>query len=189
VDGRLFILGGYGGAPENLLAVDLPTGEVRQLPAPPGFERGDHFHVLAQLDGQLHVVGGLDGEEFEPKAEHWILTDPAANLGTPPDRCWKAAKRPPSPVWAKFTVQAVAGNRLYLSGDFGAFCYDADEDKWQTIESAPATMVMPASVVTGDCVWVIGGQQLQDQHRQMRLLFRYDVANNSWSDHSIRDKP
>jgi hypothetical protein len=184
VGSTIYVLGGYGGDTMKLCAVDATTGERRFLPAPPRFKRGDHFHILQALGGQLHVIGGLDGESFVPKTEHWVMTNPTASPDAPPAECWSAAAPPPAPVWAKFAVQVVADGRLYLFGDFGAFRFDARKKAWTSRAPLPVTIVMPQAVALGGVIWVIGGERVDDARRRSRLLFRYGIAHDAWTDHS-----
>lgn len=193
----IYVLGGYGGAADALFAIDVPTpgsesgsgsgsGDptLRELPPPPGFGHGDHFHVLQVLPGEphgpelrvpeLHVIGGLDGESFEPKAEHWVLAADG----------WRAAPPPPVGVWAKFTVQAVHAGRLYLFGDFGSFCFDPASGAWSERAKPPFLVVMPQAVARGGSIHVIGGTAVGEEDDRRPLLLRYDVGADRWTDES-----
>jgi hypothetical protein len=171
IGSTLYVLGGYYGAKADLLAVDLPAGKLRELPPPPGFAPPDHFHCLHVLGGRLHVVGGLDGETFEPKAEHWVLG---------PDG-WKADVAPPVAVWAKFAVQAVCDGKLYLFGEFGAYCFDPAAGTWRERAKLPLQVAMPQTVVIDGALWVVGGMRVGPEPDRVPILLRYEPARDAWS--------
>jgi len=164
----IYVLGGYGAEGTEMSVIDLDGPKLRREAAPPGFDLGDHFHFVHALGGRLHVIGGLDGEKFEPQTEHWILTD----VG------WKAQPAPPPGLWAKFSVQAAVGDKLYLFGDFGAFCFDAKASSWTPRAKLEPMLVMPQAVGIEDVIWVIGGDQVEGSAG--RLLLAYDIDKDSW---------
>ena len=164
----LFVLGGfpeYGG----FLAIDLDTGAVDEEAPPPGFNPGDHFHFMVVLAGQLHVIGGLDGQLFETRREHWVRVGGG----------WQAQPPPPPGLWAKFAAHIVHDEELFLFGDFGAFSYDASTRQWQERAPLPQMLAMPGAVASGSEIWVVGGLAVEDQ--RSKVLLRYDRGRNVWA--------
>jgi N-acetylneuraminic acid mutarotase len=184
VGSTVYILGGYGGETDKLWAIEHPSEKLRALPPPPGFKRDDHFHFLHAFGGKLHVIGGLDGKSFTPKAEHWVLTNPLATPESPSAKCWTAQARLPVAVWAKFAVQAVADGKLYLFGDFGAFRFDSTKKEWTPRAKLPFMIAMPQAVSHAGSIWVIGGEHVAQQRPRERILLQYVVARDAWIDHS-----
>jgi hypothetical protein len=180
VGSTIYVLGGVGGA-DKMLAVDVRTGVINEMPSPPGFKRGDHFHCMQSVRGRLRVVGGIGGDAQTLQAEHWMLDDPRADSAS---LVWRSEIPPPARTWAKFAVQAVDGDNLYLFGDFGAFRFDAMKKKWTRRAPLPFELVMPQAVVLDGGIWVIGGQPVDEHRRHRRVLLRYDLAKDQWTDQS-----
>jgi len=177
---RIVAVGGYPIEQSGVRAFDLDTGEVVDLPGLPGFSPGDHFHFVAELRGELHVVGGLHVENFEPTAEHWVLDG---------DR-WRPAAPPPEPVWAKFAIWAVLDDRLYVFAGFGetrddalgptsGFRYDAHGDAWSVVAAPPELLVMPATVALDGRLFVLGGDVLGDGPSPTAVSV-YDPEKDRW---------
>lgn len=170
----LFVLGGYGGPGGRFLALDLPRDgadaapSVRELLPPPGFEADDHFHLMHVLGGELHVIGGYDGDDFEPLARHAVLREGA----------WVALAPPPAGIWAKFAIHARAGDVLDLFGDFGAFRYDAPAQSWSQLAPFEGLLAMPQAVVLDEELWVVGGMAVGREHEA--VLLHYDRAQDTW---------
>lgn len=169
-DGKAWILGGYPAERSAFWRVDLETGVVEARRAPPGFAPGDHFHLMHEIDGQLHVVGGLDGDEFEPKREHWVLEK---------DGAWRALAPPPAPMWAKFAMHGVAGDSLIVRDLGGAFRFRTGPG-WTRLggENLRSRFAMPASVSTPRGLWTVGGQGLESAEAAANHLF--DTETRAW---------
>jgi hypothetical protein len=165
----LWVLGGYPAERSGCHAVDLGTGAVQSIEPPPGFAPGDHFHLLHGLGGRLHVIGGLDGQEFRPRTEHWVRTATG----------WEQAPSPPQGLWAKFAVHGVVDGRLYVFSDAGAFCFDPREGTWSARKGPERVLVMPAVVAREGRLLVVGGVGVDG--RGVALL-EYDPARDRWRD-------
>jgi hypothetical protein len=123
----VYVLGGYPVEQSGFLAVDVDRGTVRRLEPPPGFAPGDHFHLMVAIDGVLHVIGGIAGETFTLKTEHWTLSADG----------WRPDAAAPVGMWAKFAAQAVIGDRLYAFGDFGGYCFDDATKSCRVVRRSP----------------------------------------------------
>lgn len=176
----IYVLGGFGGA-EKLLAVDVRQGRVEESPPPPGFKKGDHFHCMQAIRGRLHVVGAIGGDAQTLKTDHWVLVDPRA---ASPSTAWRSETPPPVGVWAKFAVQVVEDDKLHLFGDFGALRFDATKKEWTRRRSLPFEIVMPQAVALDGSLWVIGGLPIDEKRQRRRILLRYDLAKDQWTDYS-----
>ena len=181
VGSRIYAVGGYPVDRGGVRVFDTQTRRVTEVPPPPGFGPGDHFHFVANLGERLHVIGGLDGDEFTPKREHWVLLDGA----------WRAATPPPDALWAKFAIHAVAGDRLFVFTGIGpqrgdalgprrGLCYDPHADRWSELAAAPAALVMAATVVIDDRIHVLGGARLDEAPVTIPRVF--DIATGRWTE-------
>ncbi len=168
---RAFVLGGYPLERSELVAIDLVQLTTERLAPPPGFEPGDHFHFLAPLRGELHVLGGLDVATFRPRREHWVRRGGR----------WLALPPPPAGLWAKFAGSAVVGDRLHLFGDFGHHVFDAVTGAWQQRAPLPFVVVMPATVVRGRSLWIVGGERIDNSPVG---LLEYSIDADRWTVHT-----
>lgn len=172
--GCLYVLGGFPVERAGMRRVDVGSGEpaaarVVDVPPPPGFGPGDHFHLLVSLGDDLHCIGGLDGESFQPKAEHHVLRDGA----------WRTLPPPPVGIWTKFAAHAVHGGKLYVFGEFGGWCLDPASGTWSERRPLPEMVAMPATVSRGEQLWVIGGMAVE---KPRNLLLRYAIGDDAWLD-------
>ncbi|MCR9243842.1 MAG: hypothetical protein NXI31_02340 [bacterium] len=166
---EIFVLGGYPVERSAFFVVDIDRGSVTRCVPPPGFEPGDHFHFLAAVGGELHVAGGLDAGPFEPQRQHWVREGATG--------AWRALPEPPPGLWAKFGGAAVAGDRWYLFGDFGGYCFRSGRG-WQPATGWNGLLAMPAVVTVGEEVRAYGGLVPGGPRRPE--LRRYDPTTDRW---------
>jgi hypothetical protein len=176
LDGKLFVLGGYGAAESGLWVVDVKDGAVQAEPPPPGFAKGDHFHLVHALRGELHVIGGLDGEKFEVQREHWVRSASG----------WRALPAPPEGLWAKFSAHAVVGETLYVFGENGGWRFDAAESAWRELAKSGSMLAMPATAVCDDKLWILGGMEVARD--DARILRAFDLRAQRWLELAPRAK-
>ncbi|MBL8860141.1 MAG: hypothetical protein JNL28_16645 [Planctomycetes bacterium] len=169
IDGVAYVLGGYPLERSAFWAVDLALRRVDPLPPPPGFRPGDHFHFLAAVNGELHVLGGLDGEQFHPLREHWVL-----RAGT-----WVKQPDPPAGLWQKFGGQALVAGGWHVFGEFGHWRYEPGTGAWTERARMPYVVAMPATLVHAETIWVVGGMRSESTGR---VLLAYDTTTDSWRD-------
>ena len=81
-------------------------------------------------------------------------------------------------MWAKFAVQAIVDERLYLFGDFGAYRFDPARGTWEPRAALATMMAMPQAVALGGAIWVVGGMPVDGERAP--ILLRYDVARDAW---------
>lgn len=91
---------------------------------------------------------------------------------------WKADSPPPVGMWGKFAAQAMSGGKLYLFGDFGAYCYDPQTSLWTPRAKLASLLAMPQAVAIDGSIWVIGGRPVDG--RRDSVLLRYDIAADAW---------
>lgn len=177
IDDRIFVLGGFPQVGTGFSIVDADQGTVQQAEPPPSFEHGDHFHFVHSLLGELHVIGGIDGETFTMHTHHWVRRDGE----------WHALPPCPEGLWAKFAAHAVHDGKLYLFGEFGGYCYDPAQQMWHERAAMPQMLAMPATVATASSLWVIGGMKVEKAEAgTANVLWRYDLAADRWHEEQGR---
>jgi N-acetylneuraminic acid mutarotase len=174
LDGRLFVIGGFG------TTTNVPTADVRvydlaartwseaaPLPAP----RGGHAAVV--LEGKIHVLGG--GDQVSTLALHSVY-DPVA------DRWTEAAPLPrakgsPAAVVLDGELRAIGGR----SGpdDYGDVdVYDPDADAWSAGAPIPPRGTHGAAVHRGS-IYVFGGES-QARGTVLAGVLRLDPGASEW---------
>ena len=158
VAGRVFAVGGHPNGRCGVVAIDAANGTVEAVESPPDATEGDHFHIVSGVAGALHVIGGLDGKDFQPRASHWSFDG----------KTWNEEPAPPHGLYAKFSVHAKAGGRIYVFGggspvdDAGreradGLVYDVRAREWSEAPAMPVVLAMASTVVLDDVIHVIGG--------------------------------
>lgn len=146
---------------------DPKQGTCQELPPWPGKGRGDHFHCIASVGNTLHVVGGLDGETFDPKADHWTFAE----------NCWSRLPDAPRPVFAKFGVIEVIDHRLFILTDQVGLSYDTMRNGWSVHPKMPRPVSMPASVASRGRILVLGGLPTDGTIRRRQT---FDILKGEW---------
>lgn len=159
IDSQLLIVA------HRLFLFDTQTGTLTDRDLWPTRGPGDHFHVVAALGGELHVIGGLDGETFDSQREHWVWN------GTQ----WRRLPDAPAALFAKFAVVQVVENRLYVLSADGSYFFEAGH--WKTLARMPKAICMPGSLVNSGKIYVIGGLSTDPSLSR----FVYDITNDRWS--------
>ena len=170
---QLYILGGFPDAAGRLQVFDTRTGQLSDAPPLPGFHAGDHFHYLAPLAGQLHVIGGM---RFQPDSDvldqHWALEGDA----------WRKRAPLPNPAMSKFGVHGVASGRFYLFSKLHQLhhVYDPATDRWSG-KLAPLERVigMAATVADGQRLYVLGGMRPDALATDTGSSW-FDIGSNRW---------
>lgn len=167
-DGAIVIVGGFPFRDSVVLRFAPVDGSITALPQPPDMQKGDHFVFCASLLGRLHLLGGI--RESDIFDRHWVLED-----GT-----WRAAAPLPSPAFSKFAAHAVVADRLYVwDGGALAHVYDPATDGWTKVAGWPEVLAMPACVLSGSRIHVIGGLGLEENRIAGHRWF--DVDSGVWS--------
>jgi hypothetical protein len=143
VDGRLYAVG-FGAA-----VVDLATFDVSALPTPPDHDPRDHLAHVVALEGRLHLLGGLGGEDFQPRTRH-VVFDGAT---------WSRAADAPFPVDAKFGTCVAYAGALHVLGMDGNARYVLASDTWEPLPPSPWSghRAMAAAFVDGGRLFLLGG--------------------------------
>lgn len=158
----IFTVGGFPSDRARVTSFDIETRMVKEVPRLPGRSRGDHLHFVAELGGELHVLGGLYG-----KTMHWVFDG----------REWREAAAIPEPAWAKFAVYEVVDDRLFMFWEDGGYCYDLESDTWSKVQPLNEQLAMAASFVSDGRIYVLGGLATRSAARVVRV---YDIRRDKW---------
>jgi hypothetical protein len=175
VGSTVVLVGGYPPPAGGLFAFDLDARRPVPVPDLPGFEPSDHFHVVAEHAGDLHVLGGLSGTTFEPSRAHWRLRGGA----------WQRLADAPEPIWKKFALVQPVGRELFvfLSDAKVGLCYDFASATWRRVAAPPELIVMPASYFERGRIQTLGGMLSGGSS----ATWSYDVASDAWTVAPPRD--
>jgi N-acetylneuraminic acid mutarotase len=176
IDGKLYVVGGYGG-PRNaptarLRVIDLATGELQDatpMPTPRG------ALVAVVLDGKIHALGGTTDrtvathEVYDPKTDRWTQAAPMR-------------------VPRNHHAAAVFDGRIYVFGgrDETTFLLDAAEvfdpatGRWSDIAPLPTGRSGIGAAVSGYSIVVFGGEVAGAQSHTFANAEAYDPAADKW---------
>ena len=172
LDGKVYVLGGFGAGSTANEAYDPATDAWRRLaPIPTPV---NHAGAVA-LDGTIYLIAGFD-PGFGPIGTVWAY-DPA-------DDIWIAKAELPS-IRGALAVAAVDG-KIYAiggrgeTGDSGATeVYDPATDTWTSRSPTPTARDHVAVAVVEDKVFVIGGR-LGTFARNLVVTESYDPRADTW---------
>jgi hypothetical protein len=154
----------------EVLVFDVGTRTLARIDPWPGRRSSgsfhDHFHVVAVLDDTLHVIGGLDGNAFQPMNVHWVMRGGV----------WSRLPDAPQALFAKFAVVQVVGHTLYFFTSGSGLSYDGRRAVWTTVAGMPSMLVMPASFARGGWIHVLGGMPVEDGPTRLS----YEIATDRW---------
>ena len=170
---EIFVIGGYPRERGRTLVFNLDDDTLREGPALPGFRHGDHFTILANLDGTLHAVGGLGNGEREPEKQHFRLVDGK----------WETRAPHPTGLTGKFTGWIEHEGRLYTFEREG-HVYDPKTDTWTALAQPPNPRVLPALLPCGDSFVMLGGLEPENQGNEG---WRYFLKEDRWE--SLKSEP
>lgn len=160
---RIFVVGGFPVERSKVWVFDIESKKLERLDPFPGFHAGDHFHIVVQLDGALHVIGGLDRAS---KKAHWVLGVDG----------WTRRANAPVPLWSKFAVQAVIDEKLFIFTEEGGWRYNPKSSQWSKLAAMKGMLGLSASFVRGRRIYVLGGLAVG---RTPRPIY-YDIELDRW---------
>lgn len=163
----IYTVGGFPAENGAVHAFNVEKGDFTPVPDTPGRTPGDHFHIVATLNGQLHVIGGFDGETYRPQKSHWVFDGHA----------WSEGPSPPSPLDTKFGSYAVVDDVLYVFHLTKVYVYDPATRLWTTRDDGlPVSLAMASATAHGDHIIILGGIGKDD----IRAAFVYDTPERRW---------
>ena len=172
-NGRVYVVGGYGGDRSRLRTVFvLERGAWRRLaPLPDG--RGAAAAAIA--GGRLYVLGGIDGRGSLARVAF------ALTLGT---QRWT---RIPGPSVREHLAAAASRGRVYAIGGRTAGIdtnlttfevYDAGARRWRALAPLPGARGGTGATALGGRIVSVGGEEPAGT---IRSVYAYDVRTRRWS--------
>eukprot|EP00457_Paulinella_chromatophora_P001289 gb/GEZN01001291.1/.p1 GENE.gb/GEZN01001291.1/~~gb/GEZN01001291.1/.p1 ORF type:complete len:881 (-),score=138.65 gb/GEZN01001291.1/:518-3046(-) len=166
----------FGGASEGEKS-ETASGEKfdgNRWESVPDMSRKRDGCAAVNLDGQLLVIGGFDGEteywsaveRFDPVRGFW---EPRASMNSP--RAFLAA------AVLSGQVYALGGHRDWL-GQSTVERYDAGRDRWEKVASMARQRYSFAAVVCGGFLYAMGGTC--EHEGDLASVERYDERYNQW---------
>jgi N-acetylneuraminic acid mutarotase len=178
LDGRVYVIGGFGATGNGSAAVelyDVASGQWQSAASLPA----ERNHVgVAALGDRVYVAGGFIGSGFTPAREVYRY-DPAQNA-------WSAVADLPGARGA--LALAELGGKLYATGGSGASgsvaehaAYDPASDTWTALAFLPSPRNHLAAVTLGQFIYVIGGRRDGAGTLNTGELDRYDPGTDAWT--------
>ncbi len=155
LDGEVWVLGGFDASIEVsdrvwiLGGEDPTTATWREGPALP---RPMHHHNTAVLDGQIYILGGLEGS-FVPFDDAWVL-DPQTGV-------W--SDLPPVPTAMGSAAMGVVDGEILMAGgltpntDTLGYAFDPADESWRPLPDLPEARDHGVGS-GGDALRVLGGR-------------------------------
>ncbi|MCB9760578.1 MAG: hypothetical protein H6739_12120 [Alphaproteobacteria bacterium] len=176
LDGEVWVLGGYNSVGRTTARVEAydPVADAWRVAA----DLPDRIHHAnaAAFDGQLFVLGVLEGLSFE-EVGAVLIYDPGTDT-------WAEGAAMNTPRAA--SAVGVIGDRVYVAGglidseavaDFSA--YIPAEDRWETLPPMPTARDHAGAGVVGGRLVVAGGRRGSiDSH--MTTVEAWDPAAGTW---------
>lgn len=185
VDGKLYLIGGRGDRPLDIL--DLASGEWRTGSRPP--VEINHMQAVV-FDGRIYVIGAFSGPFPQERiVPHILIYDPAADRwtqgpGLPADRHRGGA----GVVVHDGYIYLIAGNRLGHNSGFVPWLdrFDPRTGAWTALADAPrARDHFHAVVLDGKIYAAAGRRSSADQGQPLALTIAemdiYDIAAACWT--------
>jgi len=184
VDGKLYLIGGRGDRPLDIL--DLASGQWRTGAKPP--VEINHTQAVV-FDKRIYVIGALNGKfPQENVVPRILIYDPAADRWTegpalPADRHRGAA----GVVVHDGYFYLIGGNRLGHNGGYVPWLdrFDPKTGAWVALADAPRARDHFHAVVLDGKIYAAGGRRSGDQGQALEVTIPemdiYDLAAAKWS--------
>lgn len=185
VNGRLYLIGGRGDRPLDIL--DLASGQWRTGAKPP--VEINHTQAVV-FDGHIYVIGAFTGpfpqENIVPRV---LIYDPAADSWTEGAAMPAGRQRGGAGVVVHGDhIYLIGGNRLGHNSGFVPWLdrFDPRSGTWTALPDAPHARDHFHAVVLDGKIYAAGGRRsAADQKQTMNLtvpqLDIYDIAAGRWT--------
>ena len=207
VEGRLLSFGGFtldgNGAWHNSLDVmelvaDKPGNalingswkKIAKLPAPLAET------LSAVNDGKVHLVTGRTPVSADRNSNWNDQTDVDTHyIFSPKTLSWSMGPAVPTARNSACAVNTkgklhTIGGRTVTSGNLSSHeAYNFTSGKWQTLAPLPAAQGGLACAVSGEHIYVFGGEYFNDGGGVYSDVWEYDIAGDSWQSVSQMPEP
>lgn len=175
LDERIWVVGGFepGGDVGTVRVLDPTTGAWSLGPSLP---RPRHHVALAEVGGDLYVLGGMETSRFTHVDDAYVLRRGAD--------AWSPIARLPEERAA--AIAGVVGGRIHVVGGQGrgglartTLTYDPVSDAWSIGASIPTPREHLAGFVYDAELWAVGGRRLS-LSSNLDVVEIYDPATDAW---------
>lgn len=178
--GKVYLVGGYAGSssadwsPQDTLFVyDVATNTWSEgLPMPQ--PRGAHA-VAVTGDGQIHVIGGVEGGA---RSEHFVFS--------PATETWSSLPPMPTPrehlgaAYHDGVIYAAVGRDGSNSAMQTFEAYRVATQEWTVLPEVPTGRSGVAVVAFDGRIYVFGGEAFEDGRRTYDEAERFDPTSGTW---------
>jgi hypothetical protein len=164
-------------------SMDMRAGKNWEVLAP----IGKHVYGMttAVLDGKVHLLGGVPGEDWtDPDNLHQVY-DPATDswdlLASIPDPCGGLG----------WPMSAVYGGKIYLfgggagpglEGSGRVWVYDPDIDEWSGLSDMPVERMNGVAVTAGDYIYIFAGHRIHTPPAdELVSSYKYDPSTDTYT--------
>jgi len=172
VNGRVYVIGGYGGDRAPLRTVfALVDGAWRRLASLPDARAAA---AAAVAGGRLYVVGGIDGRRSLARIAFALdlRTGRWSRIPGPTPREHLAA------AGLGTRVYALAGRKAGIDTNLGVFeAYDTRTRKWQALRPIPSPRGGTGAAAVPGRIVSVGGEQPAGT---IRSVYAYELATRRW---------
>ena len=176
---RLFVSTTGPGAPNQIVAVDVPSRRWKRLASMP---LNQIWHCLQWHDGLLYVAGG-DDRTVNPRLQGLAHCHALNSLHAFNELTGSWEKLPPMPHACLQAASGVIGNQLFIAGGYSESerslrtlqIYDIATRTWRV--GAP----LPKSCLGSNC-GVVDGKLLVANSFHLSYTLIYDPRSDSWTE-------
>lgn len=181
---RIYIPGGLSLTPAGLDIVEVFDPATNSWDTIPPLPESLHHTAAANLNGKLFVIGGYEGNSFNPSGNVYAF-DPDSGF-------WTEKSALPFPRGAHAAV--VFQDSLYVFGGTQSgvatgitLCYNPGTDEWTSRAPMPTAREHLAAAAIDSLIYVVGGRDFANGPGNYGTLEAYAPASNTW--YTLPDMP
>jgi N-acetylneuraminic acid mutarotase len=177
LDGRVFVIGGFGGGGAPVATVEVYDPATNQWETRAPLPTPTHHAAAAVAAGRLYVIGGYTGGRIR-----WTSSQTTYEYDPTRDS-WATRALMPTPRGG--LAAASLGDRIHVLGGSSDHVtnahevYDPATNRWSTANPMPTARDHLAAVGFQGRVWALGGREsfVGTQYANVEM---YDPATDSW---------
>lgn len=185
--GKVAVIGGFESFGEPVSDVELYVPATDSWEAMPSMPKALHHVSAGVVDGNLFVLGGLQGTDSVESGESYVFYP---NINE-----WRPLASMPAGSERGASAVGVIGTTVYIAGglragapvaDFSA--YDTITDTWKELPPLPEARGELVGGVVSGVLYAIGGRKLSSEKAAIDV-FAFDPAKGQWSSRASMPTP